>query len=271
VAWSLLRDVSEDASISPRLLGERTAWILLGDLQDALFQAGCIARILVRDTKPAFLLGAGIASINAVLASTASATAFERAWERLRARRFVAAAALPDTELLAGWLRTRELVASGLRHMLSSIEVSVPVFLASGTRFIEGDSDNAPLLSRQLVAAVSSANELGSAHVASAVREAIAHGAHRILLFGASNDEIGLGAARAAFDEAEAYGIVVEVVLTEHCPKPSLLELLLPGSGAVERVMAAGARAADTICSPAVQKRAAAAPDCIQSGRLRER
>jgi hypothetical protein len=271
VAWSLLRDVTEDASLEPARAEDRTAWILLGDLRDALFEAGCIERLLARGSKPDLLLGAGVAAVNAAFASTASATAFERAWESLRGRRFLAAAAVPDHDILAGWLRTRDVVQAAVRHALGRIECAVPLLLASGTRFIEADVQDTALLAREVTSAIAR-DELGSAHVASAVREAITHGAQRILLFGAAADDIDTGPARAALDEAEGFGIAVETVVTERREGPSLLELLLPGSGGAERAMAAGSRAADTVYEAVAREGGSGVPELQErSSRLDER
>ena len=240
MAWILLQSESEaaDTTSAP---AEGT-WILLGDLTAALYQAGYIGELLANGRPPALIVGAGFGAINALFASSGRSDLFTRGWERLRSRHFIMAAALEATSGLAARFSSQDSLVQAAKYAAAFVDVHAEVLLVSGERFIACTPDEGsraidllgPALRRTDVepdtvsAAINAAGEFGEP----------------ALVWGPDPWTASSPLVHKAIEDAAASTTTVGFVESDPQTPASLIELLLPGSGAVERTMARGRAAA---------------------------
>lgn len=254
MAWTLLRaglpDESPTRAAEPKLRPDGTvtprrgtdAWILSGGLVRTLEQAGLVEQLLTAGLAPAVVYGWGLATCNAVLACTGDARALRRGWEELRARRFVAVAALRRIP----WLRAlthEQRVGPALHARLENTQPGVRLLLHVEGRFLPiGDGTLASVLD-----AATRDDSRQPATLATAITTAVTDSVERILVLGRHEREGSVEDLSSAVAAARSAGVEVCFVPpvgdadSEDAP---LIDLLLPGSGRVERLFEAGRRAA---------------------------
>jgi len=96
----LLPEPARPTDARSRELGD-SIWVMVGGLASALQQAGVAAALLETTARPRCIFAAGFSVANALLVADGDPARFERGWEQLRARRFIATAALGSYRLLA--------------------------------------------------------------------------------------------------------------------------------------------------------------------------
>ena len=219
------------------------AWVLLGDLWSALSQAGYIKELLASGYAPSVLVGAGVGAINALLAASADAHAFTKAWEQLRGRRFVIAAALDEAGGLAARFAPPGAMLCAARDTAARVSPQTLVVLASGERFLLTDSMEGSR-SLDLLEGALRRTDVEPNTIAAAISAAVAQCDSEVLVWGADQWAASSPLVLKAREDAASAGVAIRFVEPDTAGRPSLLELLLPGSGAVERSMARGAQAA---------------------------
>jgi hypothetical protein len=240
-----------------RELGD-LVWVMVGGLASALQQAGVAAVLLETSSRPRCIFAAGFSVANALLAAEGDPAHFERGWEHLRARRFVATAALGSYRLLAA--------ADGFLDELSTKLATLSGPATSGHRGSTSANGNRPERSAVRVAgedgfvalppdpiapgwrsAVKSAlrrSRTSAPLVAAAIREAASVAPH-ILVLGVDRPLQTHPDVDAARRLAHSAGAEVDFVTTPPEDAPGLLDYLLPGSGAPERLVTGGRAAAE--------------------------
>ena len=78
----------------------RQAWVLLGGLDCALYQAGIIDVVIERIARPHAIFAGGASVLGAALALDGKALVFRIGWERIRAAHVLGAAALERAPLV---------------------------------------------------------------------------------------------------------------------------------------------------------------------------
>ncbi len=224
---------------------------MVGGLAGALQQAGVAALLLETIARPRCIFAAGFSVANALLVADGDSARFERGWEQLRARRFIATAALGSYRLLAA--------ADGFLDDLSTKLADLGAVGMSGTRpeessaiHVTGEDGFVALPPeptapgwRAAIKATLRCSKASAPLVASAIREASSV-APRILILGVDRPLQTHPDVDAARRLALSAGAVVDFVTTPPEDAPGLLDYLLPGSGAPERLVSGGRAAAES-------------------------
>jgi hypothetical protein len=236
-----------DASAQPSKARQGDAWIVLGGLDHALYQAGLIEALLEELPPPRLALGSGPAAVNAVLITQGSRSRFQRGWEMLRQRHFLAGAALEALPLIGN-------VVGGtvaLTEVLRALSASGPgringtqVQLLAGTHFVPAapaatGMDVGGLLALSLL-------ERGAEAAADGVRRAVEAGIARVLLLGLPLRAVDDERLAAELRRARDCGVEVCSIPYESAEDPGLLDYLLPGLGTQDRLVRDGVLAART-------------------------
>lgn len=218
----------------------REAWILAGGLVRTLEQAGMVERLLAGGHRPIAVYGWGVGAAGAVVAAGADPRRLRRAWEDLRSNRFILQAALRRVHGLA-LLSRRASIGSTLRTHLENAHPEVRLILDVEGRLL-------PIADGTLASVLEAATRTDSRDpslLATAVSDAAASGYERVLVLARHEREATQSEILAAIVDARDGGVEVSFVPpvgdgTDTC----LLELVLPGTGKVERLVEAGRRAA---------------------------
>ena len=218
-------------------------WVFLGGLNAALYQSGYISEMLAAGRRPALLVGAGFGAVNAILASTWAASSFTAGWERLRGRHFVMSAALDEAGGLPSRFGTQEAISSAAKHAVGFVTSHADVKLVTGERFLAcGTAEGSRII--DLLGPALRRTDVEPDTIAAAVTAAAAGPGTDVTVWGADEWTASSPLVLKALDEAGKGG--TRVIFARHyCgPEPTLLEMLLPGSGAVERLTERGRSAA---------------------------
>ena len=243
----LLREPPRAPAKTEPALGD-AAWIVVGDLAAALQQSGIVAALLAVEPRPRWIFASGLSVANALLAARGGATRFERGWEELRARRFVPQSALGSYRLLVaaeGFLDEVSRKVGELGHASSNgkpVEVSA-IHVAGDEGFLPLPSE--PSAPGWRSAVKTAFRQSGSAPLLAAALRSAAQLAPRVIVLGADRPLQTHPDVDAARRLAAAAGIEVEFVTSSAIETPSLLEFLLPGSGAAERLVSSGRAAGE--------------------------
>ncbi len=199
---------------------------------------------------PDVLVGAGYGAVNAVLAASANADRFVRGWERLRARRFIMAAALDDAGGLAARLAPGEGLDATVRRAAASADLKTITLLAVGERFIALDSKEGARAADLLPGALRRTDvepDTISAGIHAAVEAMPAcpdDRATTVTVWGADQWAASSPLVLKAISDAAKAGAAVRFIHADTLPAPSMLELILPGAGTVDRAIKRGSEAA---------------------------
>lgn len=223
------------------------AWIMVGALDRALLQAGIISRLLATGPPPVAVIASGFALANALLIFGGRRDGFERRWEQLRASRFLASAAVGGvrvlgalngifdelSQLLADIAQSRTRTHAGPVILTATQEGFTPLPYDSTTsswraavkQSLRYTSESAPL-------------------VAGAIREAATRATH-VLVLGSERTMQSHPDVDTAVHAATVDGACVTFLTATAPRRTGLLDYLMPGSGAPERLMREGRAAAD--------------------------
>jgi len=228
--------------------GDGAVWILLGGLDRALLQAGIIGRLLEAGQRPATIISSGFALANAVLVAGTRREAFDRSWERLRASRFLVSAALGSVRLLGALNGMFDDLTSVLAEVSQSRKSGtslVPeILIATEDGFTELGHDPTSASWRAALKRSLRYTSESAPLVAGAIREAIVRGGP-ILVLGLERTMQSHPDVDAARRAAAAEGVSLAFLTATASRKAALLDYLLPGSGAPERLMNLGRVAAE--------------------------
>jgi hypothetical protein len=231
-----------------RARGRGTAWIVLGDLDAALFQAGFIDVAIERMRRPRVIFAGGVAALNGVLALDGRGLAFRIGWERARASHLLEAAALDRSPL-------PRLRPNGRSPRAYSILASVErpgagTSSPDGTRlrlltaggYVDLDAGS-PVATTALVSE-SLSQHPGAAAMAAAIDACVALDFDRVIAFGVDERLIGAREVARAIEDAHGSGMEVSTLAMSAGERPGLLGYLLPGLGRADRLMESGRAAA---------------------------
>jgi hypothetical protein len=222
--------------------GRGDAWLLLGDLDAALFQAGFVDVVIERLPRPRTIFAGGFGALNGVLALDARALAFRIGWERARASHLLGAAALERSPLLRLRRNGRSPLAQSLlgpvdgAHVRTGDATSLHVLTAAGFADFEVGS---PAVTTTLVSQ-SLRRRPDAAALAAAIDASVALGVDRIIAFGVDERFIGARDVGRAVEDARSARIEVLVLAMSVAERPGMLGYLLPGLGRADRLIEAG-------------------------------
>jgi hypothetical protein len=244
VAWILLQSEGEPEVAGTASAPAEGTWILLGDLTAALYQAGYIGELLANGRPPERIVGAGFGAINAILASPGRADLFTRGWERLRSRHFIMTAALEATSGLAARFSSQDSIVQAAKYAAAFVDTDTraEVLLVSGERFIACTPDEGSRAIDLLGPALRRTDV--EPDTVSAAINAAGQSRGQTLVWGPDQWTASSPLVHKAIEDAAASATTVGFVEADPQSPASLIELLLPGSGAVERTMARGRAAA---------------------------
>jgi len=216
------------------------AWIMVGDLPRALYQAGVVEALLEHEPPPRLAYASGLATANALLLGRGSAGTVRRGWEDLRARRLVARVAVHRLPLVGPTLASAAEVAAILEDIVedrSATGRATELELLENGHFAEPAVDDGhPLIASTSLLATGDC----VATLAQAIVDAARRGAPRVLLVGVSQSEAASADVLDAAQEARHRGAELEMVPYEPHAEPRALAMLLPGTGSVERLIRDG-------------------------------
>lgn len=229
--------------------GTTQAWILMGGPTRALYQSGIAERLLERLGPPRIAYGCGIGTVNAVLAAAGKSTELREGWEALRAMHFltdIALTSLPvvGTSFAASSRRHRLLMALPEARPALDPDATTTVILIGDDGLLRPLAAAGPADLDARVATALEQRRLDSTQVARAIRDAVARRVARVILVGIGDgDDTGALSAEVARARAQR----VEVVSLPYLPTapPGWLDFMLPATGAVDRTIRDGRRAAD--------------------------
>jgi hypothetical protein len=222
---------------------------VIGGLERALVQAGMIGRLLEAGPRPARIIASGFGVANALLIAGARRETFERRWEHLRASRFLVSAAFGNVR----WFGARNGMFDDLAALLAEIAQAKQTRADAGPEILAATEEGFSLLPRDSTASTWRAAVKQSLRyttesaplLAGAIREAATHGGGPVLVLGLERTTQNHPDVDAACRAAAAGGVRVTFVTAAAPRRAGLLDYLLPGSGAPERLMHEGRSAAD--------------------------
>jgi len=220
---------------------------MMGGLDRALLQAGIVDRLLATGSPPVAVIASGFALANALLISGGRRNGFDRRWERLRASRFLASAAVGSVRMLG--------TLNGVFEELSALLAEIPqshnrtyvgpdILVATEDGFSPLAHDGTTSSWHAAVKRSLRYTSESAPLVAGAIREAATR-APRVLVLGPERTMQSHPDVDAAVRAAMADGARVTFVTATAPRRTGLLDYLLPGSGAPERLMQEGRSAAD--------------------------
>jgi hypothetical protein len=219
------------------------AWILMGDLDAALFQSGLVGAWLERLAAPHLIVAGGVSALNAVLALEGEPRAFRIGWERLRAGHLLASLAAERSRLLAGLNgrdETRDLARLLPRTVGKSGAPSLQLLV--GAALV--DASATPELSLPSLLEHALKTRPAPPALAAAIEASCRLGARRLLVAGIEEPWIGQREVAHAIDEARVHGIEVAFFPLSTRRRPGLLGYVLPGLGSVDRLWRDGRKSA---------------------------
>ena len=246
VAWMLLKptEIVHPRSHTPQ--PERTeagdAWILLGGLDTALYQAGILEVVIDVLRRPAIIYGGGVCAINAVLARGRAAIEFRRGWEMLRSHHLLASFALAAHPILRSMRNGRDDSEDALKAIASAsgADRSIALSLLTEGRYRDAATANGVDFGA-LVEAVGH-KHLAPHALSSALDAALGRAHDRIYLLGI--DEELLAGQDVVCTPTGGDERRVDTIVRAGGRRSSVFGYLLPALGAPDRLMAAGRAAA---------------------------
>jgi len=221
---------------------------MAGGLDRALLQAGIVGRLLEAGKPPVAIIAAGIAAANAVLVAGPRRETFDRRWEQLREGRFLVSAALGSLRLLGALNAMVDdlvaLLAEIAQAKNTRADAGPEILVATEEGFAKLPHDSATSSWRSLLKQSLRYTSESPPLIAGAIREAATRG-DPVLILGLERTMQSHPDVDAACRAAAAEGVRVTFVTAAAPRKAGLLEYLLPGSGAPERLMNDGRSAAE--------------------------
>jgi len=229
------REVSASQNVVPLKTGQppqsRDAWILFGDVERALIQAGILEGLCDFLPPPRYIYASGIAAVNAMLLSQAGSRSLTRRWESLRAAHFLIPAALiriaafPLTDVLANDLSEKAIRV--LAHNASPKNTTPTVLFADhGLQFpLDGAGQDYDTRWRKTLLR----DDNTPASLATTLRAAARSGVERVFVFGL---------------DARLRGHPLVTAVTNGGPAGDM-EIAFIGLGGPERLIRDGRSAAD--------------------------
>lgn len=215
------------------------AWILAGGLVRALEQTGMVEGLLASGARPSLVYGWGLATAPAILCSLGDPRELRRSFERLRGQRLVAAAILSRNR----WVKcpaNLPRVGDSLHTVLHDAAPEIDLLLDVEGRFL-------PIAVGTLASVLDSASRVDSREertLARAISGAADRGRMTILVLGRHEAECSGPEVTAAVEAVRAAGGAVHFVPPVGSARsPGVFELLLPGSGRVDRLVNCGREA----------------------------
>lgn len=249
LTWSVVPWILLSEAKRPHITRDRQAWIVVGDLERALCQAGMLEALLRSGQRPSLIYAGGIATVNAMLSRSGRSADLQRGWERLRASRFLPAAALDARGTSLFVTRAHAKALKALRTLLASTipgDDTTGLVLLTTTGIAEatlGSNGAGPLpdfLSCEVLSA-----DATPANIAAALTDACRRGATRIIVCAVDEADFADDTIlRTAINSARTSGTEVGFLGTNGHSPLGLLHYLLPGSGGAERLIASGREAA---------------------------
>jgi hypothetical protein len=214
-------------------------WIFAGGLVRALEQTGMVEGLLASGSRPSIVYGWGLATAPAILCSLGDPLEVRRSFERLRGQRLITAAVLSRNR----WVRCPvplPRVGESLHAVLHEAAPEIELLLDVEGRFL-------PIAVGTLASVLDSASRVDSREertLARAISGAAERGSLTVLVLGRHEAECSGPQVTAAIETVRAAGGAVHFVPPVGSAKsPSVLELLLPGSGRVDRLVNCGREA----------------------------
>lgn len=223
-----------------------SAWVLLGGLDRTLVQAGMVCELLEARRRVDVIVAAGLTAVNAVLASTGAPHTFARNWEALRARRFLPSSALGSSRVFArrGWVdRLLDALADTVHSNTDRGRDRSACHVAIDDGFERLPTDTSDPHWRALLRQTLRYAAAPPPLLAAAIGEAAGMAADVIVL-GAERTSQTHPDVEAAIRAAKHSGVAVEFVTSPGQRQVGVLQYLLPGSGAPERLHRDGRGAA---------------------------
>lgn len=241
--WMLLREPDLGTRDAGDSVSDR-AWVLVGGLEEALQQSGIVSGLLDRTAPPALIVCAGFSSVNALLAAAGDKASFWRGWEQLREKRLLVTSALCTNRLLGSVNGLFEPLSRGLAASMQTPGVRpgvrTKVFIAVNDGFVRLHGDVTPGEWHAAIrGSLRQTPRASPALVAAAIREA-AGLADDVLVVGVERTTQTHPDVETTRRAADASGTAVAFVTMPSPGRPSLLQYLLPGSGAAERLQREG-------------------------------
>src|SRR5688572_6826 len=225
--------------------GGADAWILIGDLDAALFQAGVLSIWLEATTAPRALFGGAMSALNAVFAHRGDPLAFRIAWERVRAAHVLADAAVARLPLLraarnGNSLDIGRLLARGPGSHAGTPGIELHLLVADG--FVDATATREPVLAGLVD---ESLHERATPDAwANALDAAVVAGATRVLVPGIEEAAIADRAVGRALQNAKSQDVEVSFLTLATRQRPGVIGYVLPGLGRADRLWNEGRKIA---------------------------
>jgi hypothetical protein len=224
----------------------RDAWILFGDVERALLQAGMLDVLIGVLPEPSRIYASGIAVANALLAVSGERDGIMRGWESLRSAHFLIPAALMRVPTLAH----STALASQLESILSRTILKAglpsrrPALLAvTSNGFEQPAGPSGVLLTARLRETLSRDDNVADS-IATTISVAAGTGVERIYVFGLDPRLRGHPLVAAAMRAVSAAPPDLTFIGMDSSDTPGALSYLLPGSGGPDRLVRDGRLAA---------------------------
>lgn len=224
----------------------REAWILVGDVERALLQAGMLEVLIGVLPEPTRIYSSGIAISNALLALSCDRNEITRGWETLRSGRFLVPAGLMRVPTLDRSTALASRVASILLETivkggLPPRQAALRAITANG--FESPAAPSGELRTARLRETVSRDDSAPST-LATTIAFAAGEGVERIYVFGLDPRLRGHPLVTASMSALSGTAPQLEFLAANPGTAPGALSYLFPGSGGPDRLIRDGRLAA---------------------------
>lgn len=257
MAWTLLSaaDGGAESRLPQAIAGSTNAWVLVGPLESALFQVGAVDVLLGALPPPAAVYAAGFsAAIALLLADSRDAMRFRQNWEALRASHLLSIAVVARTPFLRPLLGGPNLLASRLDSLAfrlkalgtdrnaRSVEPQIAIELMAAAGFETLEARHDPMHRSSLLSQTLAWGSAAQEAVGLAIERASSDHDGEIIVIGAPVEEIE-AVEREPLDPRQDRR-ALSLLPRGSLPALRLAEVMIAGSGAVERRIQEGRSAA---------------------------
>ena len=228
------------------LVPSRDAWVLFGDVERALLQAGMLDVLVGVLPKPSYIYASGVSVTNALLSLSGTPQAVVCGWESLRSAHFLAPAGL----LLVPALRWTQALTSQLARIVSDTIVKAglptkrPVLKTATANGLESAAGPSGELRPARLRETLARDDNTPASIAATISAAAGAGAERIYFFGLDPRLRGHPMVTAAAGAVSGTAPELQFLAADSGDTPGALSYLLPGSGGPDRLIRDGRIAA---------------------------